>query len=352
MKITSKFKEYCVNIEKNFFFLEQLIAKPGVYFVIDRNVYSLYKPLFTRIDVARIYLIDALEENKNIPTALDICEKLTMLSQKRNINLVSIGGGIVQDVTGFVANILYRGINWTFVPTTILAACDSCIGGKTSLNYKTYKNLLGTFYPPDEIFICPIFFDTLLEKDFKSGLGEVVKFNVMRGVDSITELHVNIDRLIDNDVEAMNCYLQSSLEFKKPFIEEDEFDKGIRVSLNYAHTFGHAFETVSNYEIPHGTAVALGMMVANRISVGRGIFDETKANYIEILCKKIVKIDLSKINLNMNDIIDAIKKDKKQTNTTITAVLLDDLFKISIVKNVEEHEIETAVAYVIANTKK
>lgn len=351
MKIVSKFKEYNVNIERDFVFMETLISKSGSYFIIDRKVYELYNSLFEKVEVDKLYLLDALEENKNIYTALEICEKLTALPQKRNINLVSIGGGIVQDITGFVANIIYRGINWIFVPTTILAACDSCIGGKTSLNYKNYKNLLGTFFPPDEIFICPDFFNTLTEKDFKSGLGEVVKFNVMRGTKGITDMQLNLEMLITNDVDTMNKYLMSSLEFKKRFIEEDEFDRGSRLSLNYAHTFGHAFESISNYEIPHGTAVALGMMIANKISVDRDIFSTDKAKSIEALCKKIIKIDFDNINIDMGLIVDAIRKDKKQTSESITAVLLDDDFKVSIVKDVQACEIEKAVLYVIAEIK-
>ncbi len=111
-------------------------------------------------------MLEANEENKVISTVLSICEKIMEMPSKRNTVLLSIGGGIIQDITGFVANVIYRGIRWIFIPTTLLAACDSCIGGKTSLNYKTYKNLLGTFYPPDEIHICSQMFRTLGEKDF------------------------------------------------------------------------------------------------------------------------------------------------------------------------------------------
>ena len=129
----------------------------------------------------QLYILEATEENKRIETALEICEIMTNIPAKRNARLISFGGGIVQDVTGFVANILYRGIHWTFFPTTLLAACDSCIGGKTSLNYKKFKNLLGTFFPPDRLIICYPVFWTFSEKDFLTGFGEVVKFNVMFG---------------------------------------------------------------------------------------------------------------------------------------------------------------------------
>ena len=129
---------------------------------------------------------------------------MTGLAAKRNIHLVSFGGGIIQDVTGFVANVLYRGIYWSFVPTTLLAACDSCIGGKTSLNYKHYKNLLGTFYPPDYIYICSKFFKSLSQKDFESGLGEVVKFNIMFGEKGLNKIEGKIDYLLQRDPAVLD----------------------------------------------------------------------------------------------------------------------------------------------------
>lgn len=212
---------------------------------------------------------------------------MTEIPAKRNAHLISIGGGIIQDITGFVANVLYRGIFWTFIPTTLLASCDSCIGGKTSLNYKKYKNLLGTFYPPDEIFICPKFFKTLTDKDFKSGLGEVVKFNIMAGPNGLANIENNIEKLLLRDEDCLNEFVRSSLSFKKDFIEIDEFDRGERIKLNFAHTFGHAIETVTGYEIPHGTAVAIGMIMADYIAVKRGLLDADISKREKMFCSRL-----------------------------------------------------------------
>lgn len=166
MIIKSSTKDYQVNIYNNFDKAKSIEVDKNTFVVIDKILYGLYeKELFSGIPEDQLYIIEAIEENKTIETALAICEIMTNIPAKRNAKLISFGGGIVQDVTGFVANILYRGIHWTFYPTTLLAACDSCIGGKTSLNYKSFKNLLGTFYPPDEINICTPFFKTLSERD-------------------------------------------------------------------------------------------------------------------------------------------------------------------------------------------
>lgn len=348
MIIHSKFKDYEVHIEDNFNFVSTLSQIENKQFVIDQNVYDLYKELFTSIPSEQVIIIEATETNKVIDTALHICEKMTEIPAKRNAVLISIGGGIIQDITGFVANILYRGIQWIFVPTTLLAACDSCIGGKTSLNYKKYKNLLGTFYPPDHIYICAEFFKTLSDRDYKSGLGEVVKFNIMAGEDGLQNITEHIDALLTRKSETVNYFVRSSLLFKKTFIEVDEFDRGERIKLNFAHTFGHAIEVVTNYEIPHGTAVAIGMIMADYISWKRGWLSEIFVKKSESVLLKVINIDISLLNIPIFQVIAAIRKDKKQTSEALTAVLLRDVHEkneLSIIHDLKQSEVEGALAY-------
>ncbi len=347
MKIASKFKIYDVDFVKNLSNFGTYSEDKTVFFVLDKNIYNLYKNDFSSIPENRVYLLDAIEQKKNIDTVIEICELMTSMPSKRNTYLVSVGGGITQDITGFVANALYRGIKWTFYPSTLLAACDSCIGGKTSLNCKGFKNLLGTFYPPDEIKIFPDFFKTLSTRDFLSGLGEVVKFNVMAGEDGIDRIESSIKDLIDRKSDIVKDFCHTSLEFKKQFIEEDEFDKGKRILLNFAHTFGHAFETSSNYGIPHGSAVAMGMIVANRISVSRKILDESFAKRIENVCKKILTLNIESEWLNTDTIISAIKKDKKQVDEHLRAVLMAQDLSLSVVTDITEKEIKDSVQYLI-----
>lgn len=348
MVIHSKFKDYKVNMEADFGFLSDLSRIENAEFVIDEKVYGLYKDYFCTIPDNRLYLVEATEENKVIDTALEICEKMTEIPAKRNAHLVSIGGGIVQDITGFVANILYRGIPWAFVPTTLLASCDSCIGGKTSLNYKKYKNLLGTFYPPDELYICPSFFKTLSEKDFESGLGEVVKFNIMAGEQGLCNIERNIDYLLSRDEKVLKQFVYSSLEFKKDFIEEDEFDRGERIKLNFAHTFGHAIETVTGYEIPHGTAVAIGMIMANRIAVRRGLLDAEFADRSEKVLLRVIHTAVNLSDYSLDQFINAMRKDKKQTSSQLTAVLMTNVSKdLKIVHDIQIEEVEDSREYFI-----
>lgn len=347
MIIKASAKNYSLFIHENFTFMNQLLSEENTMFVVDTKIYELYfEELFSKVNKSQFFLVEAAETKKSIETVLEICEVMTRIPAKRNAHLISLGGGIIQDITGFVANVLYRGIRWTFVPTTLLAACDSCIGGKTSLNYKSYKNLLGTFYPPDVIHVCPLFFHTLSESDFQSGLGEVVKFNLMLGETGLKRMEQDLTLLLQRENKKLNEYVESSLAFKKGFIEKDEFDRGERIKLNFAHTFGHAFESMSNYAIPHGTAVAMGMLVANRISLSRGWLDAQVVHRMEQVLLQIIYVDVSSIPLDMEKITAAIRKDKKQTSSELTAVLMYDDMKLRIVHDLMTSEVQEAMEYV------
>ena len=177
--IKSNIRDYNVYFENSFSFINDLLNKHDPIFIIDKNVYALYGNEFKNIPKERVFLFDAIEKNKTFDYVKEVYDFLLSKSVKRNSTFISIGGGITQDITGFVASTLYRGLNWIYVPTTFLAITDSCIGSKTSINYDKYKNLMGTFYPPCEIYINKDFLLTLSELDFYSGIGETIKFQLM-----------------------------------------------------------------------------------------------------------------------------------------------------------------------------
>lgn len=314
--------------------------------VIDKIVFNLYKDtIFKNINIVDVFLIDAIESNKTAETALDICKRMAETSFKRNDTLISIGGGIIQDVTGFASNIYMRGVKWIFIPTTLLAQCDSCIGAKTSLNYSNYKNILGTFYAPDIIVTYLDFVLTLSNDDYLSGLGEVAKFNIMAAADGIELLENNLERLLQRDTTTLRFFLERSLKFKKKFIEEDEFDKGVRNLLNFAHTFGHAFETVSQYAIPHGQAVTLGLITANFVSYGRGMLDNELKSRIDKICVRLISVQLDFAWFDPARIIEAMKKDKKRTTDKLTAVLFKNDLSLEIVNDIQVKEVENCLQH-------
>lgn len=338
LTIKSNIKDYVVHFEKDKSFLEKLVNSENTIFIIDKNVYNLHKSnILANIPQDKSIFLDISEEMKNIETACFLYEKIMQFSPRKNLTIVSIGGGITQDVTGFVASSLYRGVNWIFVPTTLLAQVDSCIGAKTSLNFKHYKNLVGTFYPPSEIYIYPEFLKTLKREDFYSGVGEMAKLHLMNGEDATKNFVKDLSLIDKLDETTLLKYTQNCLRIKKSYIENDEFDTGKRNMLNYGHCFGHAIESSTNFEISHGQAVVLGMILANKEAKKRGILSEKNEEYIynnvlkPILIVKIPQIDVSKT-------ISAMRQDKKNLGKGLALVMLKDNYKMIKITDLQEDE--------------
>ena len=181
-----------------------------------------------------------------------------------------IGGGTLQDVSQFVSSILYRGVEFIFVPTTLQALTDSCIGGKTSLNLDFYKNQLGTFYSPYEVLQYAGFINTLDIVELKGGYAELIKLLIIGGYKDFEQFYKLLIQDI-YDLDNLKKHIYQALNIKKKYIEKDEFDFGIRKILNYGHTFAHAIETTVENKITHGNATALGMNIANYYSYKKGL---------------------------------------------------------------------------------
>lgn len=346
MIIKSSIRDYSVEFVETGEFMDNLIGKPQHIFIIDRTVWDLYKSgTFKKIPVNQTVIQPISEDLKNLESVSKLYDHLITLQAKRNITLVVLGGGILQDICGYVASTLYRGVKWIFIPTTLLAQADSCIGGKTSLNYKNYKNLIGTFFPPSEIIIYPEFLLTLSELDYYSGLGEVVKLHIMGGKAKTEEIRSQLPLLRKKDIPFLKRAIAESLLIKKGYIEEDEFDSGRRNLLNYGHCFGHAIETISNFEIPHGQAVVVGMIMANLVSRCRGVlFHETHEYIYKELLKPSLFISKKQFEFNPDDLIQAMKKDKKRTGADLALIMMDEKFNFIRVNDLTEQEVQKAIS--------
>jgi len=292
--------------------IKELSSLDNVYTIIDKGVYDAYRDDLSCVLDKEHYVLEANENNKTIDVVKKVIEEIVLLKSRKETKIIAIGGGITQDVSCFVASILYRGVNWYFVPTTLLAQTDSCIGSKSSLNMIPYKNLLGTFYPPKKIFICTDFLKTLSEKEYFSGLGEIAKCALLSGEENFNEFANDLDNILTKNYSLLKKEIKRTLIYKKGLIEVDEFDIGVRNILNYGHTFGHAIESVSGYLIPHGQAVSIGLLVANNVSLQRGYMTKEHARFIHNTIVKILNFNLiSKEVFNPPDIIMAMKGDKK-----------------------------------------
>jgi 3-dehydroquinate synthase len=352
--IHSKIKDYSLIFSHNFCFLNKLLANPKVV-IIDNNVWSYYKDILTKyFNADEIIIFDAVEQNKNMDMVLQLCDTLMSYNAKKNMTVVSFGGGITQDVTGFLASVLYRGVNWVYVPTTLLSQADSCLGSKTSLNYRHLKNLLGSFYPPSAVYIDVEFTKTLSPTDFYSGLGEVVKLHLMGGSSHAAAIMNKIDTIERgrNNLELLTELVQNSLQIKYSYIKDDEFDSGKRNLLNYGHCFGHALEASSSYAIPHGIAVVIGIIFANLVAVQRGLLNEkTAQRWYDNLLQKCIRCALKPEYFDKEKILSAMKMDKKRTGEGLPLIIIDDAFELHKLTDLLPEELFNTIDSILAFLK-
>lgn len=283
-----------------------IISTLGTHYIVDKNVYPLLK-----INLPNVVLIDATEGTKSYQGIEPIITELLGMKLRRDCKLVAIGGGITQDIACFIATTFMRGINWSFVPTTLLAQADSCIGSKSSINFNSYKNLLGSFTPPNEVYISTEFLTTLDDRDFKSGVGEIIKLLL------VANTLVKPREITRSNIKD---YIRRSLIIKKRFIEADEFDQDVRQVLNYGHCIGHGIESASNFAIPHGIAITMGMDVANRFAYLEGLITQDWYEAVHEILFENYK-DFSDVFVDVDKVSNALTKDKKNTGNKINFVL-------------------------------
>jgi 3-dehydroquinate synthase len=319
-KIKSIIHDYNVSFIDNFSIILSQILREDDVIIIDRNVRNLYKEQLDEIlSGSKHIIIDANEKQKSYQELIPVIQELIQNGFRKNHRLIAIGGGITQDITAFTSSIMYRGVDWIFFPTTLLAQGDSCIGSKTSINFGEFKNQVGGFYPPVDIYIDLTFLTTLADIDLKSGLGEMCHYYIVAGKEDFKRYKEEYaSALIDKKVLA--GLVARSLEIKKGYIEIDEFDRNERQVFNYGHSFGHAIESLTDYGVPHGIAVSYGMDMANFISVKLGFISTDVRNEIRELLEEIwagtnIKdIDTDKFKI-------ALSKDKKNVGTELRLIL-------------------------------
>lgn len=345
MTIHSNVRNYTVHFEENAGFVKVFERFQERLYVIDSNVWQNYgNNMIKDIPASDVVVFPISEKRKCLDSVMELYDYLMERSAKKNMTLISIGGGILQDITGFAATTLYRGINWIFVPTTLLAQADSCIGSKTSLNYQGFKNLIGTFYPPTEVHIYVPFLATLEEADFYSGLGEVVKLHIMGGADRVSQLIGILPRIKQREPEALAMAVQNSLQIKLSYMAGDEFDTGRRNLLNFGHCFGHALESVSNYAVPHGQAVIIGMLFANIVARNRRVLSTILCDYLaKELLLNVIKVSVSHSDLAPDRIMGAMGKDKKRVGKGLAIVLMKDNYTFEKVLDFTQDELVKAL---------
>ena len=277
-----------------------------------------------------VHPVEALEDNKSLEVVPGLVRRLSESGIRRDHLLLAIGGGIIQDMTCFIASMLFRGIDWAFLPTTLLSQADSCIGSKSSINAAGVKNLVGNFYPPRMISLAAEFLATLDDRDVRSGVGEMIKVHAIDGPASFDRLAASYDRILA-EPDVMLEFIRDSLLIKQGLIEIDEFDRGPRNVMNYGHSFGHAIEAATEFAVPHGIAVTMGSDMANHVALRLGRLPERDFARMHPTMRKNYR-GFEAVPVPLNVLMDALGKDKKNVGNDLTLILPDSKSHIEKVR--------------------
>jgi len=320
-------KEYEILISK----LPEIEIEGKVAIITNPKVSGLHINYLTNHLKAKELHIITLpdgEEYKNIKSINYALDRLFDAKFDRNSTLIAFGGGVIGDMTGFAASIFLRGIKFIQIPTTLLSMVDSSVGGKTGINNKYGKNLIGSFYQPEAVFIDTHFLSTLEKREFAAGMAEVIKMAVMFD----KEFFENIK----NNNLSIEEIIKRSVELKAEVVNQDEKEKGIRSVLNYGHTFAHVIENETEYKkYLHGEAVAIGMVMANELSVELGYLTKTEAEDI----KKVLKSQNLPTEYKIKDINSFYEHfflDKKTTDNKIKFIIPNHIGEYKIINNIDK----------------
>ncbi|MGN0327797.1 MAG: 3-dehydroquinate synthase [Lachnospira sp.] len=347
---------YDIVIEKDFGLLADSFLKLGVSgrklcIVTDSNVGPIYASLVEEElkktgNKVFVYTFEAGEENKNLDTVEDVYEFLIKEHFDRKDMLVALGGGVVGDLTGFTAATYLRGIDFIQVPTSLLAQVDSSIGGKTGVDFRAYKNMVGAFHQPKLVYMNISVLNTLSTRLFNSGFGEIIKHGLIKDSDYYNWLRDNADKIKKLEPEYIEEMIYASCNIKREVVEKDPKEKGDRALLNFGHTLGHSIEKLMNFTLYHGECVALGMIAALNICKKRGYISESEYNdAVEMF--KLYEFPTTVTGITAEDVVKVSKSDKKMDAGKIKFILLNSVGDAYIDMNVTDEEMKDALMSVI-----
>lgn len=327
LRIELKDNSYDIIIENNLFsnlnnYIKEVYNNDRIFIITDDNVEKLYlNKVINSLDGYKVdyVVVPHGEASKSLTTYAKVCEELINKKIKRNNLLIALGGGVIGDLTGFVASTLYRGLPYVGIPTSLLAQMDSSIGGKTGIDFNNMKNILGCFKQPKLVLIDPETLKTLDKREFNNGMGELIKHGAIGNLKLLEKLESKPE--INEDI------IYESLLVKKRVVELDPFDQKERMTLNFGHTFGHAIELKYNYK--HGEAVAIGMLMALRLGIQLGVTEKEALPKLE----KIIKLyGLPTTYYCYKDFLDDILFDKKNLAGVINFIFITKLGECVIYK--------------------
>ena len=323
------------NFRKN---ISPYINNNRVFILTDQNIVKIFRRDLSKIKKDKKLSIEVIvigtgEKQKNIKNIDSICNTLLKRNISRDDTIIALGGGVVGDITGFVSSIVLRGVNYIQIPTTLLSQVDSSVGGKTGINSKHGKNLIGSFYQPSLVLIDINFLTKLNDREMTAGYAEIFKYSLIFDVKFFNWLITNGKRVMNKNKDALIHAIFQSCKCKSKIVSLDEKEKNIRALLNFGHTFGHVIEQANSYKtnINHGEAVAMGMIMASKLSSAMNLISINEFNKIINHFKLLnlptqIPSSLRK-NLSIKKFIDVMNKDKKTKNNKINLILLKKIGK-------------------------
>lgn len=324
-------------LDADFGYLEKLVDKEHTVLVTDEHLFASQQKRFGGWNTI---VIHAGEEFKVQATVDSIIEQLIGMGADRQTTLVGAGGGVVTDITGYVAAIYMRGLSFGFVPTSVLAMVDAAIGGKNGIDVGVYKNMVGTIRQPSFLLYDYSLLKTLPKEEWVNGFAEIIKHAAIKDVALFRELEKNKLGVYQKDKAALAKLIRRNVVIKSAVVEKDEFEKGDRRLLNFGHTLGHAIENV--YELSHGQAISIGMVAACMIS--EEILDFKETDRVMAVLKKYGLPTLAEFD--PKEVLEVMRRDKKKVKDTMNYVLLRKLGQ-AVVKPIPVTELEKLLQSII-----
>lgn len=351
--------DYTITIQQGFENLSSYLSvleikAKKVCVVTDSNVSQLYLEdvktiLKEKFDLVCEFIFTAGEESKHLGTVENLYQQLIKQHFQRNDLLIALGGGVVGDLTGYVAATYLRGIDFIQVPTTLLAQVDSSIGGKTGVDFKSYKNMIGAFHQPLLVYMNLSALNTLDEQQFSCGMGEVLKTALIRDAKLYEWVITNLYEIMERDFSTLSYMIYRCCAIKRDVVEEDPKEQGVRAILNLGHTIGHAIEKLKDFNLLHGQCVALGTVAAAYLSHKKGFLSTEELYEIRDMN---VGFDLPIMvdGLDANTILEVTKLDKKMEQNHIKFILLKSIGKAVIGNSITDDELLDAINFIRSET--
>jgi 3-dehydroquinate synthase len=347
---------YNIYIENSYDYLNnifdmEVLHKKKVCIISDTTISPFYmdevvKKIGSFVKKVETFIISPGEEYKNLDTVNQVYEYLIQCDFERSDLLIALGGGVVGDLTGFVAATYLRGIDFIQMPTTLLSMVDSSVGGKTGVDFLSYKNMIGAFHQPKAVYINTSVLNTLSPEQYYSGFGEIIKYGLIRDEDFYSWLKKNNLSLLNKELFLIEEMIYKSCVYKQNIVELDPTEQNERALLNFGHTLGHSIEKLMKFKLLHGTCVAIGMIAASYISFTRGNITKAQLKDIE---STLINFNLPTraLNLNIEEILAGTKKDKKIEAGKIKFILLESIGCAVIDKNISDEEMKNAIKYIV-----